>query len=87
MAPQTCLLVRPNRTVFNKQVMARRHVHLEHLRRTRSWTAKACQGLLAKYWVEFDECDYGLEVNGNGLNKKPTMVSTSERPMCKLHQT
>ena len=75
------------RTVFNKQAMAGRHAHIEHPRRARSWDTEAFQGLLAKYWVEFDQCEYGLDVDGNGLNKKPTMVATTKRAMCRLHRT
>ena len=73
--------------VFNKQVQSGRYAHLEHPRTAKSWKTRAFQGLLAKYWVDFDQCEYGLNVDGTGLNKKPTRVATNKKVMCNLERT
>jgi len=74
------------KTVFNKQVLAGRYAHLEHPTTARSWRTKAFSQLMAKHFVELDQCEYGLSINGEGLNKKPTTVATNKDAMCKLHR-
>lgn len=73
-------------TVFNKQVQAGRYAHLEHPKSARSWRTRPFRRLMAKFHVEFDQCEYGLNVDGDGLNKKPTRVATNKRSMCMLHR-
>ena len=34
--------------------------------------------------VTFDQCCYGLSVDGYGLNMKPTTVATNKKEMCRL---
>ena len=72
-------------TVFNKQVKAGRHAHLEHPQFAASWRTEAFRRLHATFYVDFDQCQYGLNVDGYGLNKKPTRVATNKKTMCMLH--
>ena len=74
------------KTVFNKQVMSGRYAHLEHPRLARSWQTGTFQALKAKYWIDFDQCEYGLNVDGAGLNRKATTVASNKPSMCRLHR-
>ena len=72
--------------VFNKQVQAGRCAHVEHPKSAASWNTRAFRQLMATYAVDFDQCEYGLSVDGQGLNKKPTRVLTNKCVMTELHR-
>ena len=71
--------------VFNNQVKSGRYAHLGRPRNAKSWKTKAFADMLAGYHVDVDQCEYGLNVDGNGLNRKPTRIATNKRSMCALH--
>ncbi len=70
--------------VSNKQVAAGRYAHLEHPQRAKSWHTPALQVLRATHWVDLDQCEFGLSVDGAGLNNKPTRRATNKPAECKL---
>ena len=70
--------------VFNIQASASRHARLEHPKGARSWQTRAMKSMMARHYVEIDPCMYGLNVDGTGLNKKPTRIATTKRAMLGL---
>ena len=40
----------------------------------------------AKHRVNFDQCEYGSNANGSGLNKKATTVASNKPSMCRLRR-
>ena len=53
----------------------------------RRWDTKVFKGLLATHWVDIDQCDYALNVDGQSLNMNPCRVATNKPSMCKLQKT